>query len=258
MRVKSNAFVNQAILAADQNPSILYKEEDCQAFVENTVKRAGGTIPDYRGSNDMFRNACSSIQPLKDAKKERFLVPGAVLFIHAMDGKEPSRYKPDGLGNAWHVGIYCAGKYEVVHSSASRGAVVPSTLKNGWTHVGWLKAVDYGSTTKEDPMNNLSTLSLGSRGDNVRHLQERLIRLDYDVGIKTGADGIFGKATQHAIQQFQKDHALPVTGAWGAVDESTLAARFVQTPFEDQPTPLPDRIRAIADELLLIADQIIF
>jgi hypothetical protein len=31
----------------------------------------------------------------------------------------------------------------VVHASASKGKVVPSTLKNGWTHIGWLKAVQY-------------------------------------------------------------------------------------------------------------------
>lgn len=128
------------------NP-IRYTEEDCQGFVEATIKRAGGTVKDWRGSNDMFRNACSRIEPLKSAAGKAMLVPGAVLFILKHDGGEPDRYKKDGLGNANHIGWYTGGRYEVVHSSASRGQVAPSTLKNAWTHVGWMNEVDYSEYT---------------------------------------------------------------------------------------------------------------
>lgn len=133
--------------AADRQPPILYTEEDCQGFVEETIRRAGGTVKDWRGSNDMFRNACSRIEPLKSAAGKAMLVPGAVLFILKHDGGEPDRYKKDGLGNANHIGWYTGGRYEVVHSSASRGQVAPSTLKNAWTHVGWMNEVDYSEYT---------------------------------------------------------------------------------------------------------------
>lgn len=141
-RAKATICANKAMDAAEATPPILYSQEDCQGFIEQTVKRAGGTMKDYRGSNDMFRNACSTIVPLKGAKLE----PGMVLFIVEKDGEEPPQYKADGLGNASHVGWYTGGRYEVVHSGATKGKVAASTLKNGWTHAGWLKEIDYGGT----------------------------------------------------------------------------------------------------------------
>lgn len=129
--------------AADRQPPILYSQEDCQGFVEATIRRAGGKTTDWRGSNDMFRNACTRIEPMNSKAGKEMLVPGAVLFILKKDGGEPDRYKADGLGNASHIGWYTGGRYEVVHSSASKGRVLPSTLKNAWTHVGWMKEVDY-------------------------------------------------------------------------------------------------------------------
>jgi hypothetical protein len=141
MKVKSTVFAQAAIDALALG--ITYQQEDCQAFVEQTVKRAGGEMPDYRGSNDMFRNACDRVHPLDVSIREGLIAPGCVLFIVENDGGEPAQYKTDGLGNASHIGIYTGGTPEVVHSSSSRGGVVGSTLKNGWTHVGWLTAVDY-------------------------------------------------------------------------------------------------------------------
>ncbi len=145
----ASACAQQAMEAADRPRPILYTEEDCQEFVEQTIRRAGGQGKDWRGSNDMFRNACSYIAPLAQAKREGRLVPGAVLFILKKDGGEPDRYKADGLGNASHIGWYTGGRYEVVHSSATRGQVAPSTLKNAWTHVGWMKEVDYSEYTAQ-------------------------------------------------------------------------------------------------------------
>ncbi len=137
--ITAQQCANAAEAAVLRDPPITYDQEDCQEFVEQTVKRAGGVMRDYRGSNDMFRNACSEIVPLAIAR----LQPGMLLFIVAHDGGEPDRYKADGLGNASHVGWYTGGIYEVVHSSASKGGVVSSTLKNGWTHAGYAKELSY-------------------------------------------------------------------------------------------------------------------
>ena len=123
---------------------ITYAQEDCQKFVEETMVRAGGKMPNYAGSNDMFRNACSEVHPLKG-------VPplGALLFIVAHDGGEPPQYR-DNLGNASHVGI-ATGNPEVVHSSATRGGVAESTLKNGWTHYGLIKGLAYNGDPEPAP-----------------------------------------------------------------------------------------------------------
>lgn len=78
--ITAQACAQQAMEDADKRPPILYSTEDCQEFIENTVERAGGSIKDYRGVNDIFRNACSYIAPLNEAKRAGKLVPGAVLF----------------------------------------------------------------------------------------------------------------------------------------------------------------------------------
>ena len=113
---------------------ITYAQEDCQMFVEQSVRRAGGEIKDYAGSNDMFRNACSVTYPLDGRKPD----VGDVLFI--VKPGYNAKYQ-DNMGDAEHIGIY-TGSPEVVHSSATKGCVAESTLKNGWTHGGKLLAVE--------------------------------------------------------------------------------------------------------------------
>lgn len=156
----------QAELSVTSNPPILYSDEDCQRFIKNTIKRAGGDIPEYAGSNDMYRNACSEVLPLAIAR----LQPGMVLFIVEHDGNEPAQYKADGKGNASHIGWYTGGMYKVVHSSASRGMVVSSTLKNGWTHAGYLKALQYNGAEEpiEPAVHGIGYINLPA-GQNVFH-----------------------------------------------------------------------------------------
>ena len=133
-----------------------YKEMDCQALVERAVQDAGGAM-DYRGSNDMARNL-AWMGTLENALAEGRIVPGALLFIHEEDESGlPARYRGDGLGDFSHVGLYVGEnalrdtdkngrrrECSVVHSSQSMGRVCGSTLKNGWTHAGWAKEIDYG------------------------------------------------------------------------------------------------------------------
>ena len=66
-------------------------------------------------------------------------------------------------------------------------------------------------TEKED-----KNLQKGSKGDEVVKLQNRLNELGYSVG---KADGDFGNKTKSAIEQFQGDNGLDVTGI---ADEKTL------------------------------------
>jgi len=187
---KACADLAMAELEGDLIPYMLGKESldgrgaDCQGLVEAVVRALGGTIS-YRGSNDMFRNACTYVATLDEARKEGRLVPGAILFIVRLDGGEPPQYK-DGKGNASHVGWYTGGRYEVVHASSSRGKVAASTLKNAWTHVGWLKSVDYGYEQVEGAQ-EMETIMLGSRGERVKEIQLLLQGLGYDIGSRTGA-----------------------------------------------------------------------
>ena len=62
------------------------------------------------------------------------------------------------------------------------------------------------------------TLTLGSRGETVKQLQQALIERGY---LQGEADGIFGAKTQEAVKKFQKDNGLTVDGIAG---DKTLAA----------------------------------
>lgn len=116
---------------------------DCQGQMEY-ILRQFGIKANWRGSNDMFRNACSWTGTIAECKELFGQIPkGAWLFIVKNDGGEVARGYKDGLGNASHVGAYTGIDAGVVHASASRNCVASSTLKNGWTHVGLCKYIDY-------------------------------------------------------------------------------------------------------------------
>lgn len=153
--VTAKRLADKALDALKQTPRILYSELDCQGFVEWCVERIGGIKKDYRGSNDMYRNALTACYPLNSTEGKKALKPGAVLLIVAFDGGENDRYKADGLGNAKHIGIYTGAKEaEVVHSSQTAGGVAKSTLKNAWTHVGYYRGLDYDTDTSTETAQN--------------------------------------------------------------------------------------------------------
>ena len=75
-----------------------------------------------------------------------------------------------------------------------------------------------------EPSRVRPTIKKGSRGDFVKELQTMLIKLGYSVGAK-GVDGIFGKATDSAVREFQKAQGLGVDGivgknTWAALDKA--------------------------------------
>jgi hypothetical protein len=65
------------------------------------------------------------------------------------------------------------------------------------------------------------TLREGSRGLEVKQLQENLNLLGYDAG---AVDGIFGPQTKAAVTAFQRDHELVQDGVFGQKTRKALAA----------------------------------
>lgn len=150
----------------------LYSEMDCQAFVERALKDVG-ISKDLPGSNAWFRTMNWTGTPEECKSKYGKIPVGAFLFILEHDGKEPSKYQGDGVGNASHIGIYtdmsgaemvslalsegdsaatgCDYGNGAIHSSSSRGKVCTSkfsgkTINGGWNRIGlWTDAIDYGS-----------------------------------------------------------------------------------------------------------------
>ena len=151
-----------------------YSEMDCQAFVEKCLKDCG-KIVNLPGSNAWYREVmyhgwCGTPEECK--QKYGSIPKGAFLFILEKNGKEPEKYRKDGIGNASHIGIYTgltgnemvkiateagndiAVAYDygngAIHSSSSRDAVATSkfagkSISGGWNRIGlWLDEVDYG------------------------------------------------------------------------------------------------------------------
>lgn len=143
-----------------------YSKMDCQAFVEKCLSDIG--IDDnLSGSNAWYRRMTWVGTP-EECKSSFGDIPrGAFLFILKHDGKEPEKYKPDGIGNASHIGIYTgisgkemcemsgvedALKFDhgngAIHSSASRDCVCTSTfagkaISGGWNRIGLWDALSY-------------------------------------------------------------------------------------------------------------------
>lgn len=73
-------------------------------------------------------------------------------------------------------------------------------------------------------------LTVGSSGDKVRQIQEQLNRIarNYPALPTITADGIYGPATQAAVEKFQSVFGLPVTGSvdyrtWYKISEIYVA-----------------------------------
>lgn len=147
-----------------------YSRLDCQAFVEQCLAD-NGIWRNLTGSNAWYREMTWRGTP-EECKRQFGEIPkGAFLFILEKDGKEPEKYRKDGLGNASHIGIKTGmtGKQMVelavamgdlnaeafnkgdgaIHSSSSREHVCTSTFKDktirgGWNMIGLWNKLDYG------------------------------------------------------------------------------------------------------------------
>ena len=209
-----------------------YSVMDCQALVEECLADCGER-KNLAGSNAWFREVMNhgAIMTPEECVRELGKVPtGAFLFILKHDGGETAKYKPDGLGNASHIGICTGSRGEgAIHSSSSKGRVCESKFKGksisgGWNRVGlWDQVVyDYGDGGAPAPAWR-PTIRRGSKGTEVAYVQAILMDLGYDLQ-PYGADGDFGRKTEEAVKQFQRDHGLNPDGVVGPLTYDALEA----------------------------------
>lgn len=138
-------------ISTDRNNliGIPYTTLDCQAFVEFCLKKYAGISKNWRGSNDMWRNAVHD-------KSADFgnIEQGEWVFTIKNDGKQPARYK-DGV-NAAHVGIYI-GDGEIIHSTTGGVQMDKITNSKRWTHHAKANCLDYVAdvATTENSCNGL-------------------------------------------------------------------------------------------------------
>lgn len=135
--ITAKKFVSQALTG--KYIGIPYNALDCQAFVEKVLKDCGEKR-DWRGSNDMWRNALSEKHKITN---EMNIPAGAWLFTVKNDGGEKERGYNDNEGNAAHVGIYL-GFSRVIHSTTG-GVQWDDISRARWTHYGLAKCIDYST-----------------------------------------------------------------------------------------------------------------
>lgn len=220
-----------------------YSEMDCQAFIERCLKDCGD-YTNLSGSNAWYREVMKHgwVGTPEECKRLQGKVPkGAFLFIlKDVSDSTPAKYRDDGIGDATHIGIVTDKDKGAIHSSKSKGEVCQSefhgkTIKNGgWNRVGLWNRVDYGLEPIADdskiPSENQGfpadtgwhpTLRKGSKGEDVELLQTYLYKLGYDLG-PCGIDSDFGKDTERAVKEYQRDRGLIQDGVVGPLTWDSL------------------------------------
>ena len=197
---------------------------DCSGLFAWAFKQLGGSIA--HGSNSIYDRYCTSDKGKITDNNRGTLAPGTAVFVNKN-------------GNKSHIGLY-VGNGKVIEASGTQAGVCTSNLSAGkWTYYGRLKNVEYGesptppSPTPPDP-DQKPTLRRGSKGEYVTLLQTKLVQKGYSVG-SCGIDGDFGRATENAVKQFQRDHGLNDDGVvgkltWDAIEQQESNLYTVTIP----------------------------
>ena len=125
------------------------------------------------------------------------------------------------------IGIKGIGLYET-NADGHFTHVDTRDVKSFWYGQNEAKRTTFGGSTPEpdptpapQPSINNDVLSIGDTGEDVRELQEWLVKLGYNVGSK-GPDGDFGSKTYAAVIDFQRKHDLDDDGIVGPLTKKAI------------------------------------
>ena len=101
----------------------------------------------------------------------------------------------------------------------------------GFGRPNWKVVVNNGDSTDSSSsvdviptfVQTMTVIRYGEKSNAVKDLQEKLIKLGYDVG-RDGADGDFGVNTLAAVKKFQREHNLVADGEVGTLTRAALEA----------------------------------
>ncbi len=147
-----------------------YSKLDCQALVEEVLKKAGLHIINYRGSNHMWRELVYDRAPVKGNTPP----PGSLAFIVRHDGGEVKRGYHDDMGNATHVAIVLNDS-QVFESTT--GGVQYGNLSR-FTSYGLIHDVDYDGKGGVDNAGERPTLDLSRLLELVHVLRDNVDGLE--------------------------------------------------------------------------------
>lgn len=217
---------------------------DCRGFTHWCLLQVGIDIKGS-GATSQYNTASNWMQ--KGSIED---MPDVVCCVFKQNGKTMQ-----------HTGLHI-GNGMIIHCSA--GVQYGKITQSGWTHY----AIPAG-LYEEGDVAGVKIMKKGSKGENVRFLQESLNKLGYSCG---DADGVFGMRTESAVKLFQADHLLTEDGIAGEMTQEAIAialARLetpVQKPAEDgdggilwqavqAATEALEAVKKIADEALRLLKE---
>ena len=146
----------------------------------------------------------------------------ADIVVSGITPREVAKY-------AESIGIKGIGLYET-NADGHFTHIDTRDVKSFWYGQNEAQTTTFGGSTPAPdpspapapkPSVNNNVLSIGDTGENVRKLQEQLVKLGYNVGSK-GPDGDFGSKTYAAVIDFQRKHNLDDDGIVGPLTENAI------------------------------------
>jgi hypothetical protein len=164
------------------------------------------------GSNAIWKSYCSAKGNLSGGKRTdgKTLLPGTAVFT-------------DHNGDKTHIGLYIGGGKVIEASGVQAGVCMSNVSASKWKCWGELKNVSYEHDDSGFPDQSVwrPTIRRGSKGEDVKYVQTILYKLGYNLG-SYGIDGDFGRATEAAVKEFQRDHGLNADGVVGPLTYEAL------------------------------------
>lgn len=203
---------------------------DCRGFTRWVLKKVYGWTLQGGGCTSQWNNADN--WKAKGKISDGFPQNTLVCLFYSKDGKERTwEHTGFGLNN------------ETVECQV--GVQYFKTRNKKWTHWAVPKCVE-GEVHPVPVPETKPTLRRGSKGQYVTTLQVALVNRGYNIG-SAGVDGNYGRGTEAAVKEFQRDNGLNPDGicgpmTWAALDNSPTAPKYT--------VKIPGLNKAKAEELV--------
>lgn len=185
------------------------KVHDCVGLVKGYLwcDTPEDLTPVYNAAQDISANQMYAACETAGAINTMPDVPGVLVFYN------------------YHMGVYIGGG-EVIEARGRKYGVVKTKLsERPWTSWGYCPFITYEVPEQTEEVKTVSVdlpvLVKGVKSEVVRSMQWLLIRNGYDME-GYGADGSFGGATKRAVEKFQTENGIAVTGTCDAATWAKL------------------------------------